>query len=154
MEKLELRIDIPGNSVRAVDEGDYVSRELLQFLAFCSGRELITGDPVSELKYDDYSIPLERTERYGDSEYGIQFQAKPIQSGIGVHGEEGNWEFFGIPEGLSISARTRMDMRGGVGNFYSLMVKSESSRTSELFKFIEDSFAQRIREFLLSASVE
>ena len=124
----------------------------MQFLSFCSRRELITGDPVSELKYDEFSIPLERTERYGDSKYGILFHAKPIQSGIGVHGEEGNWEFFGIPEGLSISARTRMDMRGGVGNFYSLRVRSETSRTSELFRFLEESFALRIREFLLSAS--
>lgn len=144
--RLLLRIDIPGEHVRVLSDGKSIEKELLQILSFCSGRKLITVDPESELKYDELSVPLERTERYGNREYGLCLRAQPIQSGVGVHGEVGQWEFSGLPEGIKISANSRLDMRGGVQNYYSLEISGDNSGIRECVQYVKKVFGSESRK--------
>jgi hypothetical protein len=145
-EVLELKIDIPGKSVRAVSEGHCIEKELLQILSFCTGRDIITKDSESNLRYDEYSMPLGRTEKYGDRKYGISMSAQPIQSGVGVHGEDGEWRFFGLPDGIKITAHSRLDMRGGVNNFYSLKISGDNIRIKECIEYVKSVFGKKVKK--------
>ncbi len=127
----EKRIALPGDFVRAVGEGRLIQNEFLEILAFCCGKELLSGEPESAVTYDAGGEPERRTERFGNGKYGLFFDARPISSGVGVHGEEGEWTFHGLPKGVSMRARSRLDMRGGAGNYYYLELRGDTPHIAE-----------------------
>jgi hypothetical protein len=144
-EFLEKKITIPGEHVREVSEKNFIEKELLAVLAFCMGREIITGEPESHISYDEYTGPVERTVRYGNREYGLSMRARPISSGVGVHGEEAEWRFYGLPAGISVEVHTRLDMRGGENNYYSLKIHGDNVRIGECISFVESVFGAEIK---------
>jgi hypothetical protein len=143
-----LRINVPGDLVRQVSESKLIEKDLLALLARCTGRPIITGEPESNIDYDDFAEPRLRTEKYGDMEYGLSMEAVPISSGVGVHGEESEWAFQGLPEGMRISARSRLDMRGGDTNYYSMEISGDHADLPELVKHIKSVFAEGIKKLI------
>ena len=144
-----MKIKIPGDKVRAVSENKLIEKELLRILSYCTGKQLITDDPESQLIYDEFSNPEKRIERYGNKIYGLSMEGRPLQSGVGVHGEEAEWNLHGLPEGIQISAQSRLDMRGGEGNYFTLSINGSSSKLLELIKYIESTFAQEIKKIFI-----
>ncbi|MCP4134127.1 MAG: hypothetical protein GY754_24355 [bacterium] len=141
-------VDIPASKVRAVSEGGSIEKELLGILSFCCGREIISGEPVADMKYDDCVGPVERTVFFGDRSYGLLLKAAPIISGVGVHGEEGVWKFYGLPPGITIGAKSRLDMRGWGRNFFSLEMKGDNTRIGECIEYAEENFAREIKKII------
>jgi len=143
---MKLVISIPEKLIQEVIKDKLIENELLHILAYCSTKPLIIDKPHSELLYDELSIPLERILTYGNAEYGIVFRATPIQSGLGVHGEKGNWTFYGLPGGLTITAYTHLNKRSKTNNSYSLKVTADNDdKYNNLFPYIRSEFAREIK---------
>ncbi|MCB9752655.1 MAG: hypothetical protein H6713_22095 [Myxococcales bacterium] len=68
-----------------------------------------TQDPVDRERRRE---PSRRVALKGDA-VGVTLVLDPIESGHGVHGEHVSARFHGLPEGLGVRARGRLDMRAG-----------------------------------------
>ncbi len=144
----EMTITIPGEFVKKISDNNYIEKELLQLLAFCTGRVVIKSEPVSEISYDEFSNPVARTMHYGDRSYGLYMRAEPLTSGVGVHGEEAHWKFMGLPDGMEVAAQSRLDMRGGSGNFYGVKIEGDNINIGECISFLENIFALEIKKIV------
>ncbi|MBN2079049.1 MAG: hypothetical protein JW838_08780 [Spirochaetes bacterium] len=142
----EKRIAVPGDLVRAVSEGSLIQDEFLEILAFCCGKKRLAGEPQSAVKYNRSGEPESRTERIGTGKYGLFFKARPISSGVGVHGEEGEWTFRGLPDGIRITARSRLDMRGGAQNYYSLKLRGANAGIEDCIARAEEIMGRSIEK--------
>jgi len=131
----EARIPVPGQDVRRISKTKVIEKTLLAILAFCCERARISKSPSTDIQYDAQGNPVVRHERYGTQTYGLFLRAEPIRSGIGVHGETGTWTFHGLPAGIRMSAESRLDMRGGRGNFYAVRIWGDNLRLSRCIAF-------------------
>lgn len=108
----DLHIEIPAAVSMRVQQQRRVPEVYLSLLAQLLGRPPLSLLGQSEIVYDAEDEPIERIERFGDSTYGAEMRATPIVSGMGVHGEAGTWDFFGLPPGLWLRGYHYLDLRG------------------------------------------
>ena len=132
-----IKLNIPDEHVKNINNNDTIEKAFLEILSFITGKEIISEKPEINFAYMEQT-PVSRSAKYGDKIYGLYMKADPIQSGIGVHGEEARWKFYGLPEDIRLKGQSRLDMRGGNNNYVSLEIicsdKKLKNKTESLFK--------------------
>jgi hypothetical protein len=116
-EQKVLRIEIPDAVSGQIQKNKMVQAAYLDILARLSQKPRLSLVGLSRLEYDEWGEPEYRFETFGNREYGLEMKATPIASGIGIHGEHGYWQFFGLPNQVQITGLHSLDLRGGTGNF-------------------------------------
>lgn len=138
--KSHLSIDLPSQLKSRASSGALFDKAYLAVLALVCNRPA-PPETTSRIYEDEYGQPL-RHVFYGDQSYGLELRGEGIYSGVGVHGEAGDWSFYGLPEGVTLSGSSRLDMRSGTSNWLSL---SLSIPDEDLAIRVQDSFAEDLK---------
>lgn len=136
-----LNIEIPNTVMGQIHHDKMIPAAYLDLLARLAQQPPLPVLAESRLVYNEWGDPEARIETYGNKQYGLEMQASPIASGIGIHGEVGDWSFYGLPAGLNLRGQHYLDLRGSDHNQLTLTFQGQ---TPEQEALIHKWFAREI----------
>lgn len=139
-------------NLRTVFDKNIIERVFLQLVAEFSNNKVLIEKTEDNIKYDDMDNPEQRYVLYGTKKYGLAMKARPLFSGYGVHGEDAEYIFYGLPTTLKIIGYSYHDHRKESGNSCSLDVETDNAVLKDtIYKRFKELFEKLLQDKISSA---